>query len=69
MELMLVIVAVGLLLNLGVAVLATSDIHWCAGGCNSTGSIELGMTKTKGRKTLRNVRGVYYTHNHCVTKN
>ena len=68
MELIIVIEAVGLLLNLGVAVVATSDIHWCAGGCNSTGSTDTGMVQTSGKKTLRNVRGVYYTHNHCVKK-
>lgn len=65
MELILTLVACGLLLNLLVAVVATSDIHWCAGGCKSTGSTDTGMIATKGKKTLRNVRGVYYTHNHC----
>ncbi len=68
MELIPALAAVGLLLNLGVAVVATSDIHWCAGGCKSTGSTDTGMVQSKGRKTLRNLRGVYYTHTGCIQK-
>jgi hypothetical protein len=48
-----------------VAYASTADMHWCS-KCKSTGSTEYGMSSQKGKKTLRNPRGVYYTHGGCV---
>jgi hypothetical protein len=60
--------AAGLLIT-AVGAASTADLHWCT-KCHATGSTEFNAgTLTKGKKTIRNPRGLYYTHGGCIERN
>lgn len=64
MELM--IIAAWVVLLVGVSFASTCDMHSCT-NCKNTGSTEFGMMRVaEGKKTIRNPRGLYYTHSGCV---